>query len=114
MTKSLKKGDATEKLFGGINETPIEKSQRLDRYRKAIADEPWGAFDAMGRTTAGNLTMSVNEKSDTGQQLLKVERTQTADAQMRSLLANDTINKAIGADVLSSIEQSLGTITKDI
>lgn len=113
MTASLKKADATTALFGGVEETAVEKSQRFDRYRKAIAEESWGVFNAMGQTVAGNLALSQVEKSDTGN-LMKIEKIEDASARMQSLLRDDTINKALGADVLSSIEQSLGTITKDI
>jgi hypothetical protein len=110
------KADATEKLFGGANETAVEKSQRRDRYMIALANEPWARVDNMGRTVAGNVQLSQSEKSDTGT-LLKLEHIEDASARLRSLLADDTINKALGTDQIAGIQAALATtgdIQKDI
>lgn len=112
---AIKKADATEALFGGANETPIEKSERFDRYKEALKAAPWGEFNSAGETVRGNLRISNQVKSDSGATLIQIEKTADHASQLRSLLDNDTINKALGADQIASINQSLGqNITKDI
>lgn len=114
----LQKADATTKLFGGVEETAVEKSQRFDRYKSAFNSCPWARVDNAGRTMAGNLRIAHTEKTDAGQMLMKVERIEDATERMQSLLRDDTINKALGADQISGIEQALGlggqNIQKDI
>ncbi|MFD2421664.1 hypothetical protein [Amycolatopsis pigmentata] len=106
---------ATDQLFGGAGEDPVTLSKRVDRYREAIAKEAWGQFDNMGRPVAGNLRITNSEASDTGQliQISKVESADAATERVKALLANDEINKAIGASNVSSIEEALN-IQKDI
>lgn len=111
---AIKKADATEALFGGADETPIEKSERFDRFKSALNTAPWGEVNSAGETVRGNLRISNQEKSDNGT-LIQVTRTEDHASQLRNILANDTINKALGADQIASINQSLGeNITKDI
>ncbi|TCO57130.1 hypothetical protein [Actinocrispum wychmicini] len=106
---------ATDHLFGGAAEDPVTMTRRRDRYRKAIADEPWCEVDNMGRTIRGNMRVVNSEKSDTGQliQVQKMESVDQATERVRSLLRDDTINKAIGASNLASIEEALN-LQKDI
>lgn len=113
---TIKKADATTALFGGADETPIEKSQRFDRYKEKLNAAPWGEFNSQGQTVDGNLRISNQTKADNGQTLIQVEKTESHAAQLKHLLANDTINKALGADQLASIQNSLGSmdIQKDI
>lgn len=110
----LTKADPTTKLFGGVEETAVEKSQRFDRYTSAFNSCPWARVDNAGRTMAGNLRVAHTEKTDAGQMLLKVERIEDATERMQSLLRDDTINKALGADQISGIEQALGLGGQDI
>lgn len=111
---AIKKADATTALFGGADETPIEKSQRFDRYKQALNDAPWGEFNSQGQTVRGNLKIANQTKSDNGQTLIQVEKTEDHASQLKALLTNDTITKALGADQLASIQGSLGNIQKDI
>lgn len=113
MTSMLTK-DGTDHLFGGAKETPVELTKRFDRYKKAIADQAWGQFDSMGRPVAGNLRIVASEKTDASGQLIKIEKMEDAQSRVASLLRDDTINKALGADQISGIEQALSTIQKDI
>jgi hypothetical protein len=111
----IKKADATEKLFGGVDETPVQKSQRFDRYKEALATMPAAMVDNAGQTVAGNLRIANTATTDTGQRLIQIEKIEDASARMKSLLRDDTINKALGADQVAGIQQALGqTITKDI
>lgn len=113
----LTKADPTAKLFGGIDETPVEKSQRFDRYKDKLATAPWGRMNNAGQTVEGNLRIAETARNDSGQQLIKVETIEDATAKMRSLLADDTINKTLGADQISGIQNALaqtGDIQKDI
>lgn len=112
----LLKADPTEKLFGGVEETAVEKSQRFDRYKAKFNDMAWARVGNDGRTMAGNMRVVQDERLSDGQRLIKTERIEDATTQMRGLLAQDTINKALGADVMTSIEQSLAKmdIQKDI
>jgi hypothetical protein len=114
MTAGLSK-QASDHLFGGANEDPVTLSKRFDRYKQAIAGEPWGQFDNMGRPIAGNLRITNSEASDTGQllQVSKVDSIGDATERIKSLLADDTINKAMGASNIASIEEAL-TLQKDI
>lgn len=114
MSTGLSK-QASDHLFGGANEDPVTLSKRFDRYKNAIANEPWGQFDNMGRPIAGNLRITNSEASDTGQllQVSKVEGIDAVTARVKSLLADDTINKAMGPANLASIEEAL-TLQKDI
>lgn len=106
---------STDHLFGGRGEDAVTMTQRRDRFRKAIADEPWGQFDNMGRCVAGNLRITNSEQSDTGQliQVQKVDSAGDATERVKALLADDAIAKAIGAPNIASIEEAL-TLQKDI
>lgn len=112
----LLKADPTEKLFGGVEETAVEKSQRFDRYRDKFNTMAWAKVGNDGRTLAGNMRIVEDQHLGNGQRLIKAEKVEDAATQMRNVLAQDTINKALGSDVLSSIEQSLAKmdIQKDI
>lgn len=112
MASTLTK-DGTDRLFGGAKESPVELTKRFDRYKDAIANQAWGQFDNMGRPIAGNLRIAETEKSDTGQ-LIKIEKMESAQDRVASLLRDDTINKALGADQIASIGSALDTIQKDI
>lgn len=116
MTTMLQKADPTAKLFGGVDETAIEKSQRLDRYKDKLANAAWGRISNDGQTIAGNLRIANTEKTNLGQTLIQVEKTEDHAASLRNLLAQDTINKALGADQIAGIQQALDqqVITKDI
>lgn len=114
---SVKTGTIVEKMFGDVANNPVELSKRFDDYKKALGAVPWGQFDNAGQTTAGNLRIKNTEKSATGQ-LIEVEKTVSHVDQMRALLQQSTINKAVGNDdLLSSLTAALGAqdeITKDI
>src|ERR1700749_4079733 len=113
------KGNA-DKLFGGAGETPVEMSMRLERFSKALAEAPWGQFDDAGRTVAGNLRLTNMQDSSTGRlmQVQNGEATEDVTSRLSSLLRDDTINKAMGASQLASIEEALrqqqDVIQKDI
>jgi hypothetical protein len=115
MAVLTKETAATDHLFGGAGEDPVSMTRRRDRYRKAIADEPWCDVDNMGRTVRGNMRVVNSERSDTGQliQVQKMESVDQATERVRSMLRDDTINKAIGAASLASIEDALN-LQKDI
>jgi len=114
---STKTGTIVEKMFGDVANNPVELSKRFDNYKKALGEVPWGQFDNAGQTVKGNLRIKNTEKSATGQ-LIEVEKTVSHVDQMRALLKQDTINKALGNDdLLSSLTAALGAqddITKDI
>jgi len=106
-----------EKMFGGVKMTAAALSKRFDDYKKALGDAPWGQFDNAGQTLQGNLRVKNAERSATGQ-LIEVEKTVSQTDQMRTLLKQDSITKALGSDdLLQSLNTALGKqdeITKDI
>jgi hypothetical protein len=115
-----KETSSTDYLFGGKGEDAVAMSHRRDRFRKAIADEPWGQFDTSGRAVAGNLRIINSEKSDTGHllQIAKTDGVNEAAERVTSLLANDAISKALGPAGTATINEALalqqGMIQKDI
>lgn len=115
-----KETSSTDYLFGGRGEDAETMSHRRDRYRKAIADEPWGQFDNTGRAVAGNLRIANAEKSDTGMllQISKADDLAAASERVTSLLRDDAVSKALGPGGMSTIEEALGVqaglLQKDI
>lgn len=105
--------EGTDHLFGWAKEPPVELTKRFDRYKRAIAEQPWGQFDSMGRAVAGNLRIVAAEKGEGGE-LLQFQKVEDAQSRVQSLLRDDAISKALGADQIAGIESALSTIQKDI
>lgn len=106
-----------EQMFGDVRKDPVALSKRFDDYKKSLGSVPWAQLDNAGQTVKGNLRVAHAEKTSGGQ-LIQVEKTVSHVDQMRNLLQQSTINKAIGNDdLLSSLTAALGAqdeITKDI
>jgi hypothetical protein len=113
----LLKQDPTHAFFGGVDETPVEKSERRDRFMKAVNNIAWGQFGRRGERVGGSLSLGQYEDLPDGQKLIKLEKFESASDRLASLLRDDTINKALGADQIAGIQQALsqaGDIQKDI
>ncbi len=110
------KEDAATALFGGADEDPVTLSKRFDRFKEKIHNAPYAVVDASGQTVSGNLRVTSMTKTQTGT-LIQIEKAEAPTAQLATLLANDQINKALGADQIAGIQQALGQagdVTKDI
>ncbi|MDI3315874.1 MAG: hypothetical protein QJR12_16840 [Mycobacterium sp.] len=96
---------------------PVALSERFDDYTKALDAAPWGVVNSAGQTVAGNLQVVNSDRTATGR-LIQVQKVTDAAEQMKALLRQDTINKAIGEDLRQSLTTALSTqqanITKDI
>ena len=103
--------------FSDVADDPVKLSERVDDYKKSLGDAPWGQIGPFGETVQGNLKLVASEKGATGQ-MMEFAKADDAHQQMLSLLRDDTINKAIGADQVSSIQAALSAqqdvISKDI
>ena len=110
------KADASQMLFGGVDETPVQKSERFDRFKKKLDEAPWARVDNTGRTIAGNLRIAKTQRTDTGQQLIQVERIESATDQLRTALANDQIAKSLDTAQIAGIQAALDqqNVQKDI
>lgn len=111
----MKTRSALAPYFGDVADNPVALSERVDEFKKALDDAPWGVMDR-GQMVAGNLKMVASENGSTGH-MMEFAKADDHMAQLRSLLKQDTINKALGTERLAGIQAALadqGNISKDI
>lgn len=113
---STRTASAVAPYFADVADDPVKLSVRVDDYKKALQDAPWGVMQ-QGRMVEGNLRLVDQQKGASGGTMMEFAKAEDDVSTFQRLLGQDTINKAIGETQLAGIRAALadqGTISKDI
>jgi hypothetical protein len=113
---STRTASAVAPYFADVADNPVALSVRVDDYKKALADAPWGVMN-QGRMVEGNLRLVDQQKGASGGTMMEFAKAEDDVSTFQRLLGQDTINKALGESQLAGIRAALadqGTISKDI
>lgn len=102
--------------FADVADDPAALSVRVDEYKKALSEAPWGVMQ-QGQMVEGNLRLVDKQQGSNGSMMMEFAKAENPVTEFQRLLGQDTINKALGDSQLAGIRAALadqGTISKDI